>query len=79
MIKTPCVLDIKIGLGKLKPDKKLAITTERFKFRICGMSVHQIKIGAFLFRDKYWGRKLKVSELKSALILFFYNGSFILH
>eukprot|EP00826_Nyctotherus_ovalis_P044471 TRINITY_DN4800_c0_g2_i1.p1 TRINITY_DN4800_c0_g2~~TRINITY_DN4800_c0_g2_i1.p1 ORF type:complete len:177 (-),score=42.04 TRINITY_DN4800_c0_g2_i1:99-629(-) len=74
-LKCPCVLDVKVGLGKPKPDKKLAVTTEHFKFRICGMSVHQVKTGDFLFRDKYWGRKLPVHELKNALALFFYNGS----
>lgn len=74
-LKRPCVLDVKIGLGKPKAEKKLAAATEQLKFRICGMSVYQVKTGAFLFRDKYWGRKLPVHELKNALALFFYNGS----
>jgi len=78
-IKHPCVLDIKLGLGKVKPNKKLSIITEHFKFRICGMSVYQVKLGMFLFRDKYWGRKLQVTELKDALKLFFHNGNSTQH
>lgn len=78
-IERPCVLDIKLGLGKLKTDKKLSMTTECFSFRICGMSVYQVKLGMFLFRDKYWGRNLQVAELKDALTLFFHNGNFIPH
>ena len=71
-MKQPCMLDIKIGLGKPGKNKTYP-TTEVLKFRLCGMSI-QLDNGLSLFRDKYWGRKLTIESVAESLSLFFSDG-----
>lgn len=76
-MKSPSIMDIKLGVGlnKLKNSTKIrGGTTDLLKFRICGMIVYQGKTNEPLFKDKYWGRKIKPEEIKESLSLFFNNG-----
>ena len=71
--KLPCVLDVKLGKGKIKADKVKSMTTESLKFRLCGMSV-QAENSPSIFKDKYWGRNISSETIKQSLRLFFLNG-----
>lgn len=55
--------------------KKCDETTSRtLGLRLSGMQVWNAAEGSFLYRDKYYGRKLNDSELCSNLRSFFHNG-----
>lgn len=70
----PCILDVKIGLGRKKPGRnRVPTTTKVLKFRLCGMHV-QSENGSSMFKDKYWGRKITVDCLPKSLALFFWDG-----
>eukprot|EP01055_Gregarina_sp_Pseudo9_P003599 Gregarina_sp_Pseudo_9__3598@NODE_375_length_3014_cov_10_087731_g354_i0_p2_GENE_NODE_375_length_3014_cov_10_087731_g354_i0NODE_375_length_3014_cov_10_087731_g354_i0_p2_ORF_typecomplete_len447_score41_70IPK/PF03770_16/7_9e49_NODE_375_length_3014_cov_10_087731_g354_i016742954 len=83
--RKPCIIDIKLGrlqrtLGatpeKLRRqlEKSLKTTSNALGFRLCGMQSYNAKSDAIIYRDKYWGRKLKRDRIDTALKEWFSNG-----
>lgn len=83
--RKPCILDIKLGrlqrtLGatpekrRRQLEKSLKTTSNALGFRLCGMQCYNIKSDAIVYRDKYWGRKLRREKIGSALKEWFSNG-----
>lgn len=83
--RKPCVLDCKMGTRHYDDDateeKKKAHIEKATKTTSCstgirftGMQVYKLPLHTFLFHDKYYGRRLKASELKNELYEFLHNG-----
>eukprot|EP01017_Pseudomicrothorax_dubius_P021054 TRINITY_DN2277_c0_g2_i2.p1 TRINITY_DN2277_c0_g2~~TRINITY_DN2277_c0_g2_i2.p1 ORF type:complete len:379 (+),score=62.00 TRINITY_DN2277_c0_g2_i2:55-1191(+) len=77
----PCILDIKLGStafnsAKLESQmqKIKASMSGLYSFRLCGMQVYQARTRNYLFRDKYWGRKVNAENLSDELCSFFCCG-----
>lgn len=84
--RKPCILDLKMGTrihGDYDDrDKRLrhqmksaATTTKKLGIRLCGMQVYDARTNSFHCRDKYFGRTLDRSALKSALCRFFHGST----
>jgi inositol-hexakisphosphate 5-kinase len=75
------MMDLKMGslaYNPLKSSKQqLKIknsTSGSVGFRISGMEVYQTLDKKIIFRNKYWGRSIKETEILRSLALFFFNG-----
>eukprot|EP01056_Protomagalhaensia_sp_Gyna25_P005345 Protomagalhaensia_sp_Gyna_25__5344@NODE_678_length_2852_cov_558_856737_g529_i0_p1_GENE_NODE_678_length_2852_cov_558_856737_g529_i0NODE_678_length_2852_cov_558_856737_g529_i0_p1_ORF_typecomplete_len401_score56_20IPK/PF03770_16/2e51_NODE_678_length_2852_cov_558_856737_g529_i03921594 len=83
--RKPCIVDIKLGRlqrtqgaspekQRRQWEKALKTTSHALGFRLCGMQNYNAKSDALVYRDKYWGRKLKQERIGAALKAWFSNG-----
>ncbi|KAG5184994.1 hypothetical protein JKP88DRAFT_348404 [Tribonema minus] len=80
-----CILDVKLGTRQYRagatPEKEQrqrlksrTTTTGQFGLRLNGMRVWHKPSGAYVVRDKYWGRSIQADTLEAAVTEFFHNG-----
>ena len=88
-LRSPCVLDLKMGTRQYGLDatdaKKLSQTKKRDKttsrthgVRFCGMQVFDCVSESYIFQDKYYGRSVAGQDFTGVLARFFHNGETLL-
>jgi len=82
-LQRPCILDLKMGLmqrsqsnsseAKLAKarSKSLSTTSHVLGMRVCGVVYHDVNSGERVYRDKYHGRSLGVSQTYQTIVSFF--------
>eukprot|EP01087_Luapelamoeba_hula_P002793 TRINITY_DN1255_c0_g1_i3.p1 TRINITY_DN1255_c0_g1~~TRINITY_DN1255_c0_g1_i3.p1 ORF type:complete len:485 (+),score=124.48 TRINITY_DN1255_c0_g1_i3:202-1656(+) len=80
--RRPCILDLKLGVrqhGKNSPPDKVhsqiekcaKTTSASLGYRLCGLQVYNTEEGEYMYKDKYYGRKLSPSNIAEPFRLFF--------
>jgi len=49
-------------------------TSGQESFRFCGMEIYLSQTAETIFRNKYWGRSLKIEQIEKAFALCFSDG-----
>lgn len=81
----PCVLDLKMGVRVYGDDasaekrqrhieKARETTSHVLGVRICGSQTYRVDTDSYVYRDKYYGRRLDAEQAWRMLCEFFHNG-----